>query len=92
MVFTWSSASSSSSSTVVILGVSETYCVYFNELLLYISFIFYDVMYECICVCISFLLIGLDWIGFYIDDRRLNEHSLSSIKTTTLWNFIPLQD
>ena len=61
MVFTWSSASSSSSSTVVILGVSETYCVYFNELLLYISFIFYDVMYVCICVCIiAFLLIGLD--------------------------------
>ena len=65
MVFTWSSASasasSSSSSTVVILGVSETYCVYFNKLLLYISVIFYDVMYVCICVCIiSFLLIGLD--------------------------------
>ena len=91
MVFTWSSASSSSS--VVILGISETYCVCFDKLLLYISFIIYDVcMYVCSCVCISFLLIGLDWIGFYIDDRRLNEHSLSSIKTTTLWNFIPLQD
>ena len=61
MVFTWSSASSSSSS-VVILGVSETYCVCFDKLLLYISFIIYDVcMYVCMYVCMHVCM----YVGMY---------------------------